>query len=138
LAGLCWFQGWNDMIDDGCTAEYAANLTSFIRDVRRDLSAPGLPVVVAQMGVDGEKAGENIVRFRQAQAAGVSHPEFAGNVKLVDTAPLWDKEADAVFRKGWKEHKEEWDKVGSDFPYHYLGSPKTMCAIGKAMAEALS
>jgi alpha-galactosidase len=27
--------------------------------------------------------------------------------------------------------------VGSDYPYHYLGSAKTMCRIGKALAVAV-
>ena len=27
-----------------------------------------------------------------------------------------------------------WNKVGGDFPYHYLGSPKTMLRIGKRSA----
>ena len=27
--------------------------------------------------------------------------------------------------------------VGSDFPYHYLGSPKTMLQIGRAFGEAV-
>ena len=41
------------------------------------------------------------------------------------------------FKKGWREHIDEWNKVGSDWGYHYLGSAKTLCAIGKACAEAL-
>jgi len=32
---------------------------------------------------------------------------------------------------------EEWNKVGSDYPYHYLGSVKTYSQIGKAFAEAI-
>ncbi len=137
LAGFVWFQGWNDMISANATAEYAGNLGHFIRDVRRDLGTPALPVVVAEMGVDGAKAAENIQRFKAAQTAGATLPEFKGNVALVKTDVFWDLEADAVFRKGWKENREEWDKVGSDFPYHYLGSGKTLCAIGNACAEAV-
>jgi len=137
LAGFVWFQGWNDMINAEYTAEYASNLAHFIRDVRRDLGAPTLPVAVAEMGVDGVKASENVQRFKAAQAAGATLPEFKDNVALVKTDVFWDMEADAVFRKGWRENREEWDKVGSDFPYHYLGSPKTLCAIGQACAEAV-
>jgi alpha-galactosidase len=137
LAGLAWFQGWNDMINADYTAEYAVNLAHFIRDVRKDLKSPALPVVVAQMGVDGPTANDNVKKFKEAQAAGAGLPEFKGNVALVKTDALWDMEADAVFRKGWREHIEEWNRVGSDYPYHYLGSAKTLCAIGKAMAEAL-
>ena len=138
LAGLVWFQGWNDMIDDRSTAEYAANLGHFIRDVRKDLAAPDLPFVVAQMGVNGiHNADAKIERFKRAQAAGIAAPEFKGNVALVKTDLFWDEEADAVFKKGWRQNLQEWNKVGSDYPYHYLGSPKTLCRIGKALGQAM-
>ena len=99
--------------------------------------AATLPVVVGQMGVDGVKATGGVLKFKEAQAAGVADPAFKGNVALVKTDVLWDTEADAVFRKGWKENVEEWNKVGSDFPYHYLGSAKNMLAMGKAFGEAM-
>jgi alpha-galactosidase len=137
LKGFIWFQGWNDMISAEYTAAYASNLAHFIRDVRRDLNAVTLPVVVAEMGVDGVKANDNIRRFKAAQAAGTSLPEFQGNVALVKTDVFWDWKADEVFRKGWRANFEEWKKVGSDFPFHYLGSPRTLCDIGKACAEAV-
>jgi alpha-galactosidase len=136
LAGFVWFQGWNDMIDATATAEYATNLGHLIRDVRKDLKAPALPVVVGQMGVDGVAANANVQRFKDAQAAGVATPEFKGNVALVRTDVFWDAEADAVFRKGWRENLEAWNRVGSDYPYHYLGSPRTMLAIGRGLGEA--
>lgn len=137
LAGLVWFQGWNDMIDADATAEYAANLKHFITDVRKDLKAPDLPVVVGQMGVDGEKAGENVKKFKAAQAEGAADKAFKGNVALVKTDKFWDTEAEAVFKKGWRENIDEWNKVGSDYPYHYLGSAKCMLAMGKAFGEAM-
>jgi len=136
LAGFVWFQGWNDMIDDAATAEYAANLGHLIRDVRKDLGVPNLPVVVGQMGVGGANADAKVKAFKDAQASGVAAPEFAGNVALVKTDVFWDAEAEAVYKKGWREHKAEWDTVGSDYPFHYLGSGKTMFAIGRALGEA--
>jgi alpha-galactosidase len=42
-----------------------------------------------------------------------------------------------VFKKGWREHKDEWNKVGSEFPYHYLGSVKTMIQIGEAFGKSM-
>lgn len=137
LAGFIWFQGWNDMINSDYTAEYASNLAHFIRDVRRDFNSPKLPFVVVQMGVDGPNANAKTQTFKAAQAAAAELPEFKGHVALVKSDVLWDMEADAVFRKGWRENIDEWNKVGSDFPYHYLGSAKTLCAIGKASAEAV-
>jgi alpha-galactosidase len=137
LAGFVWFSGWNDMI--AYSPFYAELLAHFIRDVRRDLKAPTLPVVIGQLGVDpdGVRPGTNDSNFRAAQAAVARLPEFAGNVSLVATDPFWDREADAVAKKGPQKHPAEWEKVGSDLGFHYLGSPRTFCAIGKAFGEAV-
>ncbi len=137
LAGFVWFQGWNDMINADATAEYAANLAHFIRDVRKDLKAPRLPFVIGQMGVGGLKADANAQRFKDAQSAVLDVAEFKGNVAVVKTDRFWDTEAEAVYKKDWRKNLEEWNKVGSDFPYHYLGSAKTMVGIGRAFGEAM-
>ena len=136
IAGFVWFQGWNDMISADATAEYTVNLKHFINDVREDLKAPWLPFVIGEMGVDGVKPGANVVRFKDAQAAVIKEAAFKGNVALVKTDVFWDVEAEAVFRRAG-ENIDEWNKVGSDFPYHYLGSPKTMLRIGRAFGEAM-
>jgi Carbohydrate esterase, sialic acid-specific acetylesterase len=137
IAGFIWFQGWNDMISADATAEYTANLAHFIRDVRKEFKAPKLPFVIGEMGVDGVNAGTNVKKFKAAQAAVMKEAEFKGNVELVKTDVFWDTEAEAIFKKGWRENLEAWNKVGSDFPYHYLGSPKTMLQIGRAFGEAV-
>jgi len=103
LAGFVWFQGWNDLVDDwtyrdrmkpGGYDEYGRLLAQFIRDVRKDLSAPRLPFVIGVMGVGGEPEGRKPPQmyFRQAQAAPARLPEFRGNVVAVQTAPHWDEE----------------------------------------------
>ncbi len=137
LAGFIWFQGWNDMISSAYTAEYTTNMKHFIRDVRKDLHAPNLPFVIGQMGVDGLNAGANVKKFKEAQAAALDDPAFKGNVAVVKTDIYWDKEAEAVFKMDWRKHEEEWNKVGSDYPYHYLGSAKTMLGIGRAFGDAV-
>lgn len=60
----------------------------------------------------------------------------AGNVALVKTDAFCVTGAEAVFKAGWREHTDEWNTVGSDYPYHYLGSAKTMCKIGRAFGAA--
>jgi alpha-galactosidase len=103
LAGFVWFQGWNDLVDQwaypdrmkpGGYDEYARLLTLFIRDVRRDLSAPNLPFVIGVMGVGGDAEGKKPPQcyFRQAQAAPASLPEFRGNVAAAETSQFWDDE----------------------------------------------
>lgn len=125
------------MINAEYTAEYAANLANFIRDVRKDLGVPALSFVIGQMGVDGDHPATSIQTFKAAQAAAAALPEFKDNVAIVKTDAFWDKEAEAVFKKGWREHLDEWNTVGSDYPYHYLGSAKTHIGIGRAFAEAM-
>jgi hypothetical protein len=137
LAGFVWFQGWNDMIDATATKEYTTNLAHLIRDVRKDLKSEKLPVVIGEMGVDGDHASGNVKKFKDAQAAIMELPEFRGNVALVKTDVFWDTEAEAVFKKGWNSHLDEWNTVGSDYPYHYLGSAKTMLKMGRAFGEAM-
>jgi alpha-galactosidase len=100
LAGFVWLQGFNDLVDgqtypNGNYDEYSRLLTHFIRDVRKDLSAPKMPFVIGVLGVDGEKN----VNFRKAMAAPAAMPEFKGNVVAVDTAPFWDRVIEAALPK---------------------------------------
>jgi alpha-galactosidase len=97
LAGFVWLQGFNDLVDgqtypNGVYDEYSRLLAHFIRDVRKDLSAPKMPFVIGVLGVDGEKN----VNFRKAMAAPAKMPEFIGNVVAVDTAPFWDPVIEAA------------------------------------------
>lgn len=98
LAGFVWLQGFNDLVDsqtypNGNYDEYSRLLSHFIRDVRKDLSAPKMPFVIGVLGVDGE--GKN-VNFRKAMAAPAAMPEFKGNVVAVETAPFWDRVIEAA------------------------------------------
>jgi alpha-galactosidase len=97
LAGFVWLQGFNDLVD-GTTYpndnydEYSRLLAHFIRDVRKDLSAPKMPFVIGVLGVDGDKN----VNFRKAMAAPAKMPGFKCNVVAVDTAPFWDTVIEAA------------------------------------------
>lgn len=94
LAGFVWFQGFNDLIDswtyDNGYDSYAQLMAQLIRDVRKDLSAPNMPVVIGVLGIDGLNAAPRVQAFRKAQAAPASLPEFKGNVMAVQTAAFWD------------------------------------------------
>ena len=137
LAGFVWFHGWNDHLSAGFRAAYAENMAHFIRDVRRDLEAPELPFVIGQFGVGGMAPNSNVVELKEAQAQAASLPEFQGNVKLVPTDVYWDTRADEVFRRGWQQNLEEWNQVGSDRPYHYLGSVVFFTQAGDAFAKGM-
>jgi Carbohydrate esterase, sialic acid-specific acetylesterase len=135
LAGFVWFQGWNDQY--GAENEYESNMKHFINDVRKDLNAPKLPFVIAAMGQNGSKPATGAMLIVQkAQLAMNDVPEFKGNVKTIRTDVLVDKAAEELFPT-WKENKEKWDKIGGDFPYHYLGSAIWFTRIGRAMGEAM-
>jgi hypothetical protein len=116
LAGLVWFQGWNDMCDStaypargkvGRFDEYTNLLSHFIRDVRKDLSVPKMPVVIGVMGVGGSmehlKKGD-AYEFRKAMKGPTLLPEFKDNVTSVSTGDFWDFEIaklDGIFGKHW-------------------------------------
>lgn len=110
LAGFVWFQGWNDMVDQGTYPKrdqpggydaYSEVLAHFIRDVRRDLNTPDLPFVIGVLGVGGptseylpeqkryQRTHEN---FRAAMSAPAQLPEFRGTVTSVLTENYWDQE----------------------------------------------
>ncbi|MFM7181779.1 MAG: sialate O-acetylesterase [Verrucomicrobiales bacterium] len=108
LAGFVWFQGFNDLVDgttypNGNFDEYSRLLAHFIRDVRKDLSAPKMPFVIGVLGVGGDADNVN---FRKAMAAPASLPEFKANVTAVETAPFWDKAIEAALPK-----KGEYDSI---------------------------
>ncbi|MHC4939974.1 MAG: sialate O-acetylesterase [Planctomycetota bacterium] len=139
LAGFVWFQGWNDMINKDRVNAYPDRMAHFIRDVRKDLEAPGLPFVIGELGVEGEEAKGNKKEFRTAQAAAAKLPEFKGNVAFARTAPLYDMAIHQLFLNGvWKgPDKARWENVGGDRPYHYLGSGKIYYAMGRAFGESM-
>jgi Carbohydrate esterase, sialic acid-specific acetylesterase len=135
VAGFVWFQGWNDQY--GAENEYESNMKHFIEDIRKDLNAPKLPFVIAAMGQNGSKAATGaMLTIQKAQLAMNDVPEFMGNVKAIRTDVLVDKAAEELFPK-WRENKEQWDKVGGDFGYHYYGSAIWFNRIGKAMGDAM-
>ena len=105
VAGFVWFQGWNDMCDGHTYPDrnkpggydlYSELMAHFIRDVRKDLSAPKMPFVIGVMGVGGEEATGGVALIRPAMAAPAKMPEFKGNVAAVQTAPCWDKPLAAI------------------------------------------
>ncbi len=136
LAGFVWFQGWNDQYG-GAEKEYAANMTHFIKDIRKDLKAPNLPFIIGVMGQNGsEPAKGAMLAIQEAQLEMETLPEFKDNVKAVRTDVLVDKAAENLYPK-WKDNFEEWKLTGSDRKYHYLGSAIWFNRIGRGMFEAM-
>jgi alpha-galactosidase len=138
LAGLVFFQGWNDMVDGSQRAEqyasYTKRLGPLIQDVREDLKAPDLPVVIGELGVGGERGD-----FQKAQAAVAELPELKGTVQLARTCELWEPDVEKMVNENvWQG--PDWVRfynVGSERGYHYLGSARIYYGMGKAFAESL-
>lgn len=149
LAGLVWFQGWNDMVDRGVYPnrdqsggydQYSECMAHFIRDIRRELSAPKLPVVIGVMGVGGPvskyQADQQRYKavhqnFRDAMAAPAELPEFNGNVVAVRTENAWDMELTDLRRREAKvkQNIKEAQKAGK------LTREKARSAEEQALAE---
>lgn len=124
LAGLVWFQGWNDLVDSGTYPDrdkpggydaYSELFGHFIRDVRKDLNAPALPFTIGVLGVGGptseyrpdqQRYKGTHQNFRDAMAAPASLPEFKGTVKAVLTENYWDQELSQARAKEAKAREE--------------------------------
>ena len=115
LAGFIWMQGWNDMCDNQTYPptdksnpydKYSEWLADFIRDVRKDLSAPKMPCVIGVMGVGG--LSDKPSPFREAMAAPASLPEFKGNVIAIQTAPFWDAKLAQIESKRAQIRQMQW------------------------------
>ena len=115
LRGFVWFQGWNDMCDATGREQYAQNLELLIRDVRKDLGAPSLPVVVGETG-NADHEG-----FRRSQRAGTEHEDFRGNVTFVPTRAFLRKPEDSP---------------NVTHGHHWFGNAESYLLVGDALGRA--
>lgn len=117
LAGAVWFQGIADSQSPAHSAAYEKNLANLIRDLRRDLKTPALPVVVAAVGFSDGKV-------RDAQLAigdPAKYPEFAGNLKSVDTRPF----------------VRPADQSPGGYSFYYDANAESYLEIGEAMGRGM-
>lgn len=143
LAGLVWFQGWNDLGNEA----YGEQFVHFIKDFRKEVNAPELPVVAGLMGHGAWKQNTFATEPNQGMLYAAQQPELKGTVDVVNTLPympveigfLWD--AEKVFGKESKEaEKASYIKertVAKDGT-HYFGNAKFVYLTGDAMARKLA
>ena len=138
MAGFVWFQGFNDQFSEAFRNNYKGNMIHFIKDVRKEYKTPEMPFVIGVMGtsITKEKVAENAVSVAQREAA--KAPEFKGTVTSVDSYLYYDLEAYEIYKKGWFKHLHEFSLLGSDRPYHYMGSGKFFTRFGDALAGAMN
>ena len=124
LAGLVWFQGWNDFCQwpefPGIISGYPRHLSTMIHDLRQDLNVPEMPFVIGELGIGGEEMvekakGENnhearaIVHFRQGQRT-VASESGLEKVTFVPTADFWDnrlQELRQISDRWWNEKRKK-------------------------------
>jgi lysophospholipase L1-like esterase len=85
IAGMVWFHGISDSQSPAHKAAYEKNLANLIRDLRRDIKAPKMPLVVAAVAFDDGKIHDAQI----AVGNPAKYPEFSGNVRSVDTKPFF-------------------------------------------------
>ena len=122
MVGFGWHQGWNDRVNQALNDSYQQNMTHFIRDLRKALDKPQLPVVIAETGMSGfEEKHPRAVSLMVAQAAVAEQPEFVGNVAFVGT-------------KAFYRPTEE---SPSGQAYHWNTNAETYYLIGEGMGRAM-
>ncbi len=125
LAGFVWWHGWNDYCG-GKTAveEYEKNLVNLIKDVRTDLKAPNLPVVIGELtgpwGADCKDP--EALAIRKAQAGAAANPEFKGTALFVETHNFVRK-------------PEESPCTGHG--HHEFANAETYFLVGNALGEGM-
>ena len=95
-------------------------IVAFIKDIRKHLDVPEMPIVIA---VAGHGGNENVhpasQQIRDAQTAAADLREFKGNVTAVQTAPFYDP------------------VPHGDGGYHYNGSASFFYLAGEAFGKAM-
>jgi hypothetical protein len=122
IAGFVWWQGHKDA---GQTkAQYEGHLVNLIKDLRKEFKTPKMPAVIATVGFGGYDINEDYTQILKAQMAvgdPKQHPEFAGQVKTVDTRGYWRQS----------------DESPTDTGYHYNHNAETYMLTGDALGRAM-
>jgi Carbohydrate esterase, sialic acid-specific acetylesterase len=130
IAGFVWWHGWNDFCEPAMTAKYDTNLVNLIRDVRKDLKSPALPIVIGDLTggwlKDDRDFPKAALAIRQAQRKVASLPEFKGTTALVETGDFVRKPEDSP-HPGHVHHE-----YGNAETYFLVGD-----ALGKAMLKVM-
>ena len=123
FAGFVWYHGWNDGVDPKTAIpEYEQNLVNLIRDVRKELKSPSLPVVVGELTGPWVDAPVEWATLRKAQAAAAARPEFKGNVAFVPTRD---------FVRPAKE------SPNPTHGHHEFGNAETYFLVGDALGKGM-
>lgn len=143
LAGLVWFQGWND---SGNKA-YGEQLVHFINDWRKELKAPNMKVVCGLLGHSGWKQNTFNGEVNSGMLYASKQPGLKGTVDIVNTLPYMPIELGTLkdIKSACGEDSEEYKEAERVIKRatckdgtHYFGSAKFIYLTGDAMARKLA
>ena len=130
IAGFVWWQGFGDQGEPFAT-NYESHLTSLINSLRSYYGnrypgkiAPKAPFVLATIGFDGwalTGAGLTVANGQLAVSDPTKHPEFAGNVKTMESRGYWRTLAESPGTQG----------------YHYNNNAETYMLVGDALGRGM-
>jgi len=124
IAGFAWWQGHKDG-NDAHASRYEHNLVRLIESLRGEFDAPEAPFVIATIGFGGwEMAGPHLtVANAQLAVSGDrgKYPEFAGNVRTVETRDFWRGASISPRDQG----------------FHYNGNAETYLLVGDALGQGM-
>jgi len=124
IAGFVWWQGHKDGGAAQSQAEYEKHMVNMINDLRNEFKTPKMPAVVATVGFGGYRMSSKDTEIWKAQMAMADpkkHPEFAGQVKTVDTRGFW----------------RQADESPTGTGYHYNHNAETYMLTGDALGRAM-
>ena len=123
LAGFVWYHGWNDGCDPkNAVPQYETNLVNLIQDLRRDLKAPNLSVVIGELTGPWVNAEGEWAAVRKAQANAASSPEFRGTALFVETHDFVRKPEDSPC---------------PGHGHHEFANAETYFLVGNALGEGM-
>ncbi len=124
IAGFVWWQGNKDSFNAVHAARYEQNLARLIPQLRKDYEAFNAKFVLATgCGVTGRDGlGLQIAEAQLAVGDAKKHPEFAGNVKAVDSRDLWRDANVSPKNQG----------------YHYNRNAETFMEVGLRLGWAMT
>lgn len=142
LSGLVWFQGWNDKGNK----DYGKQLVAFIKDFRKEVKAPKLPVVCGLLGHSSWESTTFDGEVNSGILYASKHADLKGTVDIVNTVKYYPLELGfkAAVKEAYGEESPEYKKVEqvidravSKDPVHYYGSAKFWYLTGDSMARKM-
>jgi hypothetical protein len=143
VAGLVWFQGYSDKDNPA----YGELLAAMIKDLRKKVNTPDMPVVCGTLGMSGFKHLTYQMAANQGMRQAALMPDLKGTVDVVDTAPFYPMEFDLLGQvmQTVDKNSPEYNKAllmkqraTSNVGFHYHGSAKFFILMGDACARSLA